>query len=166
MITRCYSELSKLRTFKERYQYLRLGGIVGEDTFGSDRYLNQYFYKSPTWLKVRDEVIDRDKGCDLGLDGWEINDKIYVHHMTPITKRNVLDGDSWITDPEYLICCSFKTHQAITFGDINLLPLPPVQREPGDTLLWGKMSGGNGNDREYFNNNQSVARDFSRQYRL
>lgn len=134
--TRRYSELRRLKTFKERYDYLRIGSAVGAETFGFDRYLNQAFYRSKEWKKIRNEVIIRDNGCDLGIEGFEIHDRIYIHHMNPITEDDILDRSEGILDPEFLICVSFNTHQAIHFGDFDLIPKPPVERFPGDTKLW------------------------------
>lgn len=133
---RTYRELSKLKTFKERYEYLKIGSIVGESTFGFDRYLNQAFYHSKPWRKVRDQIIIRDNGCDLGIEGYEISDRIYVHHMNPIMVQNFEDNLDDILNPEYLICASFDTHEAIHFGDESLLPKLPIERKPGDTKLW------------------------------
>lgn len=135
-MTRCYSELSKLNTFEERFNYLRLKGAVGADTFGFDRYLNQRFYRSPEWKTARRDVIIRDNGCDLGLKGYELYNNIYVHHMNPISPNDLIHGESWIYDPEYLICVSFDTHQAIHYGDISLLPKLPVERTMNDTCPW------------------------------
>ncbi len=133
---RTYSNLISFPTFKERYDYLRLGGKVGEDTFGWERYLNQTFYRSNEWKRIRDEVIIRDNGCDLGVDGYEIQGKIYVHHINPIGARDIADISEFLCNPEYLISASFDTHQAIHFGDENLLVMEPVERVPGDTKLW------------------------------
>lgn len=133
---RTYSNLISFPTFKERYNYLRLGGKVGEDTFGWERYLNQTFYRSNEWKRIRDEVIIRDNGCDLGVDGYEIQGKIYVHHINPIGARDIADISEFLCNPEYLISTSFDTHQAIHFGDEMLLVMDPVERVPGDTKLW------------------------------
>lgn len=133
---RSYSELTSFSTFLDRYRYLKLGGRIGEETFGFDRYLNQTLYKSPEWRRVRDEVIIRDNGCDLGLDGYEIYDKILIHHINPITQRMIQDRDSEIFDLENLICVSHNTHNAIHYGDESLLPILPVERYKGDTKLW------------------------------
>lgn len=133
---RSYSELKKLKTFDERYEYLKLDGVVGESTFGFDRYLNQIFYRSKEWGRIRDIVIARDNGNDLGISGYEITKSIYVHHMNPIDKDDVLIRSSDILNPEYLICCSYNTHEAIHYGDESLLPKIFVERSPGDTLLW------------------------------
>lgn len=133
---RSYSKLKKLKTFDERYEYLKLDGVVGESTFGFDRYLNQIFYRSKEWGRIRDIVIARDNGNDLGISGYEISKAIYVHHMNPIDKDDILRRSSDILNPEYLICCSYNTHEAIHYGDESLLPKIFVERSPGDTLLW------------------------------
>ena len=136
MISRSYSELVKLQTFSERYNYLRLVGQVGSTTFGFDRYLNQSFYTSRDWRQVRHAVIARDAGCDLGLEGYEIFDRVYVHHMNPLTKKQVVAADENMFDLEYLISCTLNTHNAIHYGDpYSLVRLPP-ERRPGDTTLW------------------------------
>ena len=131
-----YSELITIPTFEERYKYLRLGGKVGEETFGFDRWLNQKFYKDPEWLKIRDEVIIRDNGCDLGIPGREIQTRILVHHMNPITKDDILHRSKFLLDPEFLICTVKNTHDAIHYGDESLLILPPVERSRNDTCPW------------------------------
>ena len=136
MTSRSYSELVKLQTFSERYNYLRLVGQVGSTTFGFDRYLNQSFYTSRDWRQVRHAVIARDAGCDLGLEGYEIFDRVYVHHMNPLTKKQVLAADENMFDPEYLITCTLNTHNAIHYGDPNSLVRLPPERRPGDTTLW------------------------------
>lgn len=133
---RTYSELSRLKTFDERFEYLKLDGKVAQPTFGFERYLNQLFYTSAPWREARDKVIIRDNGCDLGLDGYEIFGRIYVHHMNPITAEDIRLRRPWILDPEFLICVSWDTHQAVTFGDKNLLTKLMVERRPGDTKLW------------------------------
>lgn len=143
MIIRTYSELKKLKTFKERYEYLKLNGRVGESTFGYDRYLNQILYNSTRWKKVRDIVIVRDNGCDLGIEGYEIEDSITVHHINPLTIEDVEEDREWIYDPEYLISTSTnRTHKAIHFGDETLLPQTPIHRYPGDTCPWRKKERG------------------------
>lgn len=134
---RTYSELIKLSTFEERYEYLRLGGKVGEDTFGFDRYLNQIFYKSPEWLRVRNYVITRDGGCDLAMPDREIREaKILIHHMNPITKEDILNRSDYLLNPEYLICTIKNTHDAIHYGDSELLYKDPVERSKNDTCPW------------------------------
>lgn len=134
-----YSELITLPTFEERYEYLRLDGTVCEETFGFDRYLNQEFYqRSREWKRIRDYVIIRDQGCDLGIEGREIQGKILVHHMNPITKDDLLKRSKFLLDPEYLICTLKSTHDAIHYGDENLLMKGPVQRTLYDTCPWRK----------------------------
>lgn len=133
---RTYTELSTLTSFLGRFRYLQLNGRVGSDTFGFDRYLNQTFYHSYEWKKIRDEVIIRDNGCDLGMPGYEINSKIYIHHMNPIELQDIERRVSDILNPEYLICVSHRTHNAIHYGDENILPQDPIVRRPGDTKLW------------------------------
>ena len=136
MIIKTYSELMKLKTFEERYEYLKLGGIVGKETFGFDRYLNQTFYKTDEWLSIRDHVIVRDNGCDLGIEGREIHSRILVHHMNPITKEDILSRSEYLLNPEYLICTIKSTHDAIHYGDESLLIKLPVERRKNDTCLW------------------------------
>ena len=133
---RCYTELIELKTLEERFEYLRLNGAVGEELFGYARYLNQEFYHGSEWRNVRDQVIIRDGGYDLGVPGWKIVGNIYVHHMNPITKDQLLDNDPIMLDPEYLISCSYNTHQAITWGQMELLPQPLIVRRPNDTVPW------------------------------
>lgn len=135
-IIRTYSELITLPTFEERYRYLKLDGRVGEATFGFDRYLNQIFYTSNEWRDVRDFVIVRDGGCDLGMPDREIFGKILVHHMNPIRQEDILRRSKWLLDPEYLICTIKNTHDAIHFGDESLLILPPIERTKNDTCPW------------------------------
>lgn len=136
MEIKTYSKLIRLRTFEARFEYLALYGKVGQDTFGRDRYLNQNFYRSREWRGVRNEVIIRDCGCDLAMNGFDIYDKIYVHHMNPITMEDLDYNFEALIDPELLICTSFNTHQAITFGNKNNLLLLPRERRKGDTKLW------------------------------
>lgn len=133
---RTYSELITLPTFEERYRYLRLGGRVGEATFGFDRWLNQVFYKSDEWLSVRDKVIIRDGACDLGISGREIESRILIHHMNPISKRDILDRSDFLLNPEYLICTIKNTHDAIHYGDESLLIKDPIVRRKNDTSPW------------------------------
>ena len=133
---RRYSELSQIKTFKERYEYLKLAGIVGQDTFGFDRYLNQIFYTSPEWKSIRNEVIIRDNGCDLGIDGFDIRGKILIHHMNPISKEDILSRRSILMDPEYLITTTMQTHNAIHYSDENQLLLMPKERTTHDTCPW------------------------------
>ena len=136
MMIRTYSELVSLPTFKERYEYLRLNGSVGLDTFGFDRYLNQEFYRSKEWKSIRDQVIIRDNGCDLGVDGYEIYGRIVIHHMNPILQTDILDRTQLLLDPDYLICTTHATHNAIHYGDDGLLPREPVERTRNDTCPW------------------------------
>ncbi len=131
-----YSELISYNNFLDRYKYLKLGGQVGLDTFGLDRYLNQTLYRSYKWRKVRNEVIIRDNGCDLGMEGYDIPNKIIVHHMNPLTLEEIEEDDPVIYDPEFLICVSHITHNAIHYGDENLLPRLPIERTPNDTCPW------------------------------
>lgn len=132
-----YSELITLPTFTERYRYLRKSGIVGEETFGSHRYLNQLLYTSPEWRRVRNNVIIRDNGCDLGMEGYEIRDRVYIHHINPISSDDILNRSPALFDMDNLICVSFNTHQAIHYGDESLLPIISfTERMPGDTKLW------------------------------
>ena len=136
MKIRTYSELITIPTFEERFEYLRLDGRVGEETFGFDRYLNQVFYKSKEWLRVRDHVITRDNGCDLGMEGHEIYGKVLVHHMNPISKEDILKRNDWLLNPEYLISTIKNTHDAIHYGDASLLITAPIERKPNDTCPW------------------------------
>ncbi len=133
---RTYSELSKLQTFEERYAYLKLSGTVGKDTFGYDRYLNQIFYRSQEWKSIRDKVIIRDEGCDLGVDGYEIHGRIYIHHMNPIMLKDIDNKTEFLLNPEYLITTTHSTHNAIHYGDESLLPLIPKERTANDTCPW------------------------------
>lgn len=134
---RTYSELIKLPTFMERYEYLRLGGKVGEETFGFDRYINQLLYKSPEWRATRNYVITRDNGCDLGMPDREIRDeKIMIHHMNPITVEDILNRIDYVLDPEYLISTVMNTHNAIHYGDSELLYQDPIVRSKNDTCPW------------------------------
>lgn len=135
-IIRTYSELITLPTFEERFRYLKLGGKVGEDTFGFDRYLNQVFYRSAKWKEIRDYVIIRDNGCDLGMEGHEIHQRILVHHMNPITKEDILRESEFLLDPEYMICTIKNTHDAIHYGDESLLMTAPIERRKNDTCPW------------------------------
>lgn len=133
---RTYSELIKFDTFTDRYQYLRLDGKVGEETFGFDRWLNQLFYKDPEWLSIRNEVIIRDNGCDLGIADREVHSRILVHHMNPISREDILARSEFLLNPEYLICTSKTTHDAIHYGDENLLMGEPIERTRNDTCPW------------------------------
>lgn len=137
---RTYSELITLPTFEERYRYLKLNGRVGEDTFGFDRYLNQQFYKSDKWRSLRDEIIIRDNGCDLGIEDREIKgQRILIHHMNAITKEDILNQSDYLLNPEYLICVTKTTHDAIHYGDENLLVTVPMERTSNDTCPWKKI---------------------------
>ena len=138
MTRKCYTELSKLPTFNERFNYLKLDGIVGEETFGYDRILNQLLYKSKKWRKVRDEVLIRDNGGDLGLEDYPINGRAIIHHMNPITVEDVLNDKPEIFDSEYLITVSNSTHNAIHFSNENNLQKDPIERTQNDTCLWRK----------------------------
>ncbi len=133
---RRYSELIKLPTFKERFEYLRLDGQVGESTFGFDRYANQKFYRSTEWKKIRNHIIMRDHGCDLGMDGYEIYGKILIHHMNPISLRDIDTASSFLLNPEYLICVTHDTHNAIHYGDEELLFCGITERSKNDTCPW------------------------------
>lgn len=136
MKNRTYTELSKLKTIEERFEYLKIDGKIGEDTFGFDRYLNQMFYKLPEWKKTRRDVIIRDGGCDLGVEGYDIAGSITVHHMNPVTKEQILNRDPILFDPEYLISTTNLTHKAIHYGDSNLLPKVNTERRKNDTCPW------------------------------
>ena len=133
---RTYSELLKLSTFEERYEYLRLNGVVGKDTFGFDRYLNQILYRSKEWKTIRDRIIIRDNGCDLGIDDRTIYGTLIVHHMNPIRKEDIENHSLYLMNPEYLICVSLNTHNAIHFGNNNLLISNPINRTKNDTCPW------------------------------
>lgn len=133
---RTYRELSRLDTFDQRYEYLKLDGHVGHETFGFDRYLNQAFYTSREWRQVRQHVIARDLGCDLGVEGYEIHDRLVIHHINPITPEDIIEGRELLVDPENLITTTHDTHNAIHYGDRSLLQQPYVERRPGDTKLW------------------------------
>lgn len=133
---RSYSQLIRLSTFEERFRYLKLAGVVGESTFGFDRYLNQALYRSKQWRSTRDKVIIRDNGCDLGIEDLVIFDQIVIHHMNPITVDDVESSNEIIFNPEFLICTTSVTHRAIHFGDEDQLVRLPKERRPGDTRLW------------------------------
>lgn len=134
MIIRKYSDLIKLKTFEERYEYLKIKDRVIQE----NRYINQLFYKSDEWLSVRNKVIERDNACDLGVDGREINDRVYIHHMNPITKDDIFEKSDFLLNPEYLICVTKTTHEAIHYGNVNLLIRDPIIRTPNDTCPWKK----------------------------
>ena len=136
MTIKRYSELSRLGTFEERYAYLRLFGDVGRSTFGFDRYINQRFYTSYEWKTARRTVILRDNSCDLGVYGFDIHTDILVHHLNPLNVDDIIHGEEWIFDPEYLITTTKRTHNAIHFGDDNLAPKVVFSRSAGDTRLW------------------------------
>lgn len=136
MNIRTYSELITFQTFKERFNYLKLDGLVGESTFGFDRYLNQMFYRSQRWKEIRDFVIIRDNGCDLGVEGYEIHSRIVIHHMNPITIEDIKKETEFLLDPEFLICTIHNTHNAIHYGDENLLIKAPIERSKNDTCPW------------------------------
>lgn len=136
MKNRTYSELRSIDSFEERFKYLKLDGSVGESTFGFDRYLNQNLYRSKRWRKIRDEVIMRDNGCDLGIEGYEIRDQIIIHHLNPISVEDILEENDDIFNPEFLICTTKRTHNAIHYGDASLLPKGPIERKPNDTCSW------------------------------
>lgn len=133
---RAYSELRTLHTFEERFEYLKLGGAVGRSTFGFDRHINQTFYKSWAWKRARDAVIVRDLGCDLGVEGYEIFADMLIHHVNPMNVDDILHGEEWLIDPEYLITTTQGTHNAIHFGTDLQFPKVVVDRLPGDTKLW------------------------------
>lgn len=134
--SRCYSELSQLRTFEERFDYLSLRGEVGCETFGSNRWINQRFYTSREWRNLRHEIIARDNSCDLGVAGHDIHVKLIVHHMNPLTEEDIMEGTQYALSPEFLICTTHDTHNAIHYGDASLLVKPYTPRTPGDTKLW------------------------------
>jgi hypothetical protein len=131
-----YSDLQRLKSFEDRFAYLKLSGAVGASTFGFDRYLNQDFYRSVLWKRARTFVIARDYGCDLGVEGYEIHDKVFVHHMNPMRVEDITHSNVDILDPEYLICVTHNTHNAIHYGDERLLRKQYVERQPGDTKIW------------------------------
>lgn len=136
MITRSHKELSRIEGFEERFRYLSLRGEVGVSTFGFDRWVNQRFYTSREWRQLRNHVIVRDNGCDLGVEGYEIHDKILVHHMNPVIVDDIVAGEDSILDPDFLITTTHRTHNAIHYGDESLLPRQYVPRQRGDTNLW------------------------------
>lgn len=137
MRIRTYQELCRFQTFEERFEYLKLNGQVGQDTFGFDRYLNQVFYqKDCEWRKIRNEVIVRDLGCDLGIEGREIHGIIIVHHMNPITKEDIINRSEFLLNPNYLITVSKNTHDAVHYGSSEILIKDPVIRTPNDTCPW------------------------------
>jgi len=134
---RAYQHLLTLPTFEERFQYLKLDGKVGQETFGFDRYFNQKFYQSAEWKQIRNFVIARDRGCDLAIFDREIFGRVFVHHMNPISLDDIKDATDYILNPDYLVCVSKETHDAIHYGDGSILvPTKPIGRSPGDTKLW------------------------------
>ena len=136
MSIRTYSELITIPTFEERFEYLQLKGSVGKDTFGYDRYLNQVLYRSPEWKRLRNQIIIRDGGCDLACDGYDIYDKVLIHHLNPITVDDVLARSRKVFDPDNLVCVSHNTHNAIHYGDVDLLVTGPIIRTKNDTCPW------------------------------
>ena len=138
MIIKSYSELKRLSTFEERFEYLKLNGKVGQDTFGFDRVFNQMFYRSKEWKRLRDYVITRDNGCDLGIEGREIYTRPIIHHMNPITLDDIRESSEFLMNPEYLITTIHSTHNAIHYGDSNLLLKDPITRTKNDTCPWKK----------------------------
>lgn len=136
MSIRTYSELITLHTFEERFKYLQLNGQVGESTFGFDRYMNQVFYRSQKWKSIRDFVIIRDCGCDLGVEGYDIHGKIIIHHMNPLSMRDIETESDFLLNPDFLICTTHNTHNAIHYGDENLLVTTPIERTKNDTCPW------------------------------
>ena len=136
MKIRTYSELTTLSTFEERFRYLKLTACVGDETFGFDRYLNQQFYHSAEWKSLRNEIIIRDNACDLGILDRELNKRIIIHHMNPITKNDLIHQTDYLLNPEYLICVSHRTHQAIHYGDESVLDDGVVERSKNDTCPW------------------------------
>lgn len=139
MSIKTYSELSQLPTFEERFRYLKLTGIVGKETFGYDRYLNQLFYSSKKWKAIRDHVIVRDNGCDLGVEGYEIHGRIIIHHMNIITREDIERESEYLLDPEFLITTTHNTHNAIHYGDESLLMSKPIERTKNDTCPWKRV---------------------------
>ena len=133
---RTYSELILLPTFVDRFEFLRLNGRVGEETFGWERYINQEFYHSQEWHQIRDYVIIRDNGCDLAFDGYFIRSRIHIHHMNPVTTQDIMKRSRLVLDPQYLVCVSLDTHNAIHYGDASKLRQEPVIRRPNDTCPW------------------------------
>lgn len=131
-----YSELITLPTFEERFEYLRLNGIVGSETFGHDRYLNQTLYRSPEWKRFRHKIIIRDNGCDLACEGYEIYEKILIHHINPITVKDILERNPIVFDPENVVCTVLNTHNAIHYGDESLIIKAPIKRSKNDTCPW------------------------------
>lgn len=140
MMNLSYKEVILIPSFKDRYEYLRLGGKVGESTFGFDRYLNQLLYHDPEWKSFRRKIIMRDNGRDMAHPDFEIGGRIIVHHINPLTQEEVVDRNPIIFDPDNVICVSHYTHEAIHYGDSELLPKEPIERKPGDTCLWPRRT--------------------------
>ena len=136
MSIKTYSELITIPTFEERFEYLQLKGSVGKDTFGYDRYLNQVLYRSPEWKRLRNQIIIRDDGCDLACDGYDVYGKVLIHHLNPITVEDVLARSRKVFDPDNLVCVSHNTHNAIHYGDVDLLATGPIIRTKNDTCPW------------------------------
>lgn len=137
MTTRSYSELTKITSFEDRFNYLKLGGVIGSRTFGGNRYLNQKLYSSYEWRRFRDEIILRDHGCDLGVPGYELSSRIYIHHINPLTEDDLKHSSEFIFDPDNVVVTSFATHEAIHYGNKNLLiPATVISRKPNDTCPW------------------------------
>lgn len=136
MSIRTYSELITIPTFEKRFEYLQLKGSVGKDTFGYDRYLNQVLYRSPEWKRLRNQIIIRDDGCDLACDGYDVYGKVLIHHLNPITVEDVLARSRKVFDPDNLVCVSHNTHNAIHYGDMDLLVTGPIIRTKNDTCPW------------------------------
>ena len=139
MTTRSYSELVTYRTFEERFEYLSLKARIGESTFGFERYMNQTFYRSREWRNLRDDILVRDNGCDLGIEGFEIAARPVIHHIIPMVVEDLEDGNPLVLDPDNLITTTHNTHNAIHWGDKSLLRVAPAPRRPGDTKLWGSV---------------------------
>lgn len=139
MSIKTYAELSKLTTFEERFQYLKLDGAVGEETFGFKRWLNQEFYHSDIWRRFRDSIIIRDNGCDLGIEGYDIYGSVLIHHLNPISYADILNHRTCVFDPENAICTRLRTHNAIHYGDESILMTMPLQRSRNDTCPWRNL---------------------------
>lgn len=136
MMNKTYSELIQFKTYEERFEYLKLNGVVGKVTFGSDRILNQVLYKTPAWKSRKNKIIIRDNGCDLGIEGREIHGPITVHHINPITIEDILNNNPMVYDEENLICVTQNTHNAIHYSDDSILMKDPIERKPNDTCPW------------------------------
>lgn len=136
---RCYSELISIPTYDERFKYLQLNGVIGSDTFGFDRYINQKFYRSIEWKQIRNQIILRDQACDLGHPDYPIQNNVYIHHMNPIDVSDISDATDYLLNPEYLICVSLMTHNAIHYGFEEYLDSKKIiERRPNDTCLWNR----------------------------